>query len=619
MFFAVGNVVKQSQRVTSELEQVTYETLRDTDAAVDWPGPLVVLTSRVSASASEIVSGTLQDYHRAVILGGDHTFGKGTVQSVEYLPPGLGAIKTTVGMFFTSGGQSTQHRGVGADVQFPSVFTNDEVGEKTLDYSLPPKKIHEFMSPTAYVTEGKGAWQQVTKDVIQHLKEKSQPRVASAEGFKKVRDDIAKFKKRGKMILVGDLIKDHEKDKDSSKKKDVDPAAEDDEENLNLSHEERKKKYLERADVVEAVNIAADLIGELKKADRRAAARGQLSPPIRRVQGGRVLAAPSLDKALLRRMHELMVKSRVLEERLIKIYKAGEAFFWIGAPGEEAFGVPLGLLARKGRGPDYDYLHLHYRGTPTLVAMGMPMIDSIRLIMNRATDPSTGGRNFSNHYCFPEWNVAPVTSPIAVQYGIAIGTAHVQRRKKSAGLSIVTGGDAGSAEGDFASCLIWASRPGSELPLLITVQNNRWGISTDYDSQHGEKNVADRGRAFGIRTHVIDGNDPVATYLALDDAMSYIRRERKSVLLEARVSRLYGHSSATGCNLIPERDGLRDFEESLLKQGVVKSAEVKALWTGFEDEARAAQETARMEASPHAESVWDHTYADGENADWRLF
>lgn len=263
LFFQTGNVVKQSQRVTSELEQVNYETLRDTDASVDWAGPLVVLTSRVSASASEIVSGTLQDYKRAVIVGGDHTFGKGTVQSVEYLPPGLGAIKTTVGMFFTSGGESTQHRGVSADLPFPSTFSVDEVGEKTLDYSLPPKKIHEFLSPTAYVTEGKGAWSQVGKDIIKKLKEKSDPRIAESAGFKKVRDEIAKVKKRGKMIVVGDLVKDHESNKDPAKKKD--PEAEGDEdETANLSREERKKKYLERADVVEAVNIAADLAVEMK-------------------------------------------------------------------------------------------------------------------------------------------------------------------------------------------------------------------------------------------------------------------------------------------------------------------------------------------------------------------
>lgn len=268
LFFGTGNVVKQSQRVTSEGEQVTYETLKDTDSTVDWAGPLVVLTSRVSASASEIVSGTLQDYKRAIVVGGDHTFGKGSVQSVEYLPQGLGAIKTTVGMFFTAGGESTQHRGVPGDIVFPSTFSTDEVGEKTLDYSLPPKKIKEFLSPTAYVTEGKGAWSQIDKPIIKKLKDKSMARIADAKDFKKIKDDIEKIKKRGKMIVVGDLIKDKTKDKDKkdpSKDKEREPGEPDDgDENANLTREERKKKYFERADIVEALNIAADLAIEMK-------------------------------------------------------------------------------------------------------------------------------------------------------------------------------------------------------------------------------------------------------------------------------------------------------------------------------------------------------------------
>ncbi|MGE4131468.1 MAG: thiamine pyrophosphate-dependent dehydrogenase E1 component subunit alpha [Bdellovibrionales bacterium] len=326
-----------------------------------------------------------------------------------------------------------------------------------------------------------------------------------------------------------------------------------------------------------------------------------------------------LSKDLLRHMHSLMVKSRVLEERLIKIYKAGEAFFWIGGPGEEAFGVPLGLLVHKGQGPEYDYLHLHYRATPTLVALGMPMIDSIRLIMNKVTDPCTGGRNFSNHYCYPEWNVVPVSSPIEVQYGMAIGTAHVQKRHKSRAITIVTGGDAGTAEGDFASSLIWSTRPGHELPLLLTVQNNQWGISTDYESQHGETNIADRGKAFNMRTLVIDGNDPIETYQALESEMSYIRKTGKPVLLEARVSRLYGHSSATGCNPIPEVDCLKQFEQRLLKEGILNSQQAKAVWKEHEEEGRKAQEIARTEAAPEAGSIWDHFYVGDENGDWRKF
>jgi 2-oxoisovalerate dehydrogenase E1 component alpha subunit len=255
----------------------------------------------------------------------------------------------------------------------------------------------------------------------------------------------------------------------------------------------------------------------------------------------------------------------------------------------------------------------------------MPMIDSIRLIMNRSTDPCTGGRNFSNHYCFPEWNIAPVSSPIEVQYSIAMGTAWAQRRKnkngkRAKGVTIVTGGDAGTAEGDFASCLVWASRPGNELPLYITVQNNKWGISTDYDSQHGEKYISDRGKAFGMRTAVYDGNDPIESYKAIQSDLEYIRKTCKPVLAEFRVSRLYGHSSASGANLVGnERCPIKPFEEKLLQHGVLKTDEIKTLWADLEEEARLTAEQVKKEPIPTAESIWENVFVGSENADWRKF
>lgn len=329
-----------------------------------------------------------------------------------------------------------------------------------------------------------------------------------------------------------------------------------------------------------------------------------------------------LPKEVLLNMHEHMVTSRVLEERLIKLYRTGDAYFWIGGAGEEAFGVPLGMLTHKGHGPEYDFLHLHYRGTPTMVALGMPMIDSIRLQMNRATDTSTGGRNFCNHYCFPKWNVVPVGSPIEVQYGMAIGTGIVHRRlnqKGHKGITIVTGGDAGSAEGDFASCLIWASRPGQELPMLITVQNNRVGISTDYGSQHGEKFVSDRGKAFGIRTAVVDGNDAIETYLSLQAEMAYIRKTGKPVLMEFMVSRLYGHSSATGANREKGDDCIELLERKMIDAKIITSQKCKEMYQSLDEESRRISEEVRKEAMPVAESIWDHIYVGSENADWRKF
>jgi len=331
-------------------------------------------------------------------------------------------------------------------------------------------------------------------------------------------------------------------------------------------------------------------------------------------------ASIQLPVEILILIYQKMLYSRVLEDRLIKIYKAGDAYFWIGGPGEEAFGVPLGLLAHKGQGPNYDYFHLHYRATPTLVALGMPMLDSIRLIMNRSTDGCTGGRNFSNHYCFPKWNVAPVTSPIGVQYSIALGTAHVQKRMKSKGITLVTGGDAGTAEGDFASGLIWSSRKGNELPMLITVQNNRWGISTSFDGQHGETFIADRAKAFNIRSRVINGNDPIESFIAIREEMDYIRKTGKPSFIEAKVSRLYGHSSASGANLTPNEEcPLQIFEQYLIKKEIITEETVAELKAKFEKEGFEAQQAVRAEPVPTPESVWDHVYVDSQQPDWRKF
>src|SRR5262249_13183108 len=94
----------------------------------------------------------------------------------------------------------------------------------------------------------------------------------------------------------------------------------------------------------------------------------------------------------------IMVRARAMEERMIKMSKSGEGYFWIGGPGEEAFNTCLGLQVKKGQGPDYDFLHLHYRNSATLVAMGMPLVDGIRQMAMTATDPHSRGRNFSGHY-----------------------------------------------------------------------------------------------------------------------------------------------------------------------------------------------------------------------------
>ncbi len=247
LFFKTGNVVKQSAKGNSR-----EIVLADTDSQVDYAGPMVVLTSRISASASEIVAGTLQDYKRAVIVGGDHTFGKGSVQSVQGVSPisnALGALKVTVGMFYIPGGNSTQHRGVEGDIPLPGPFNTDDMGEKALDYSLPPTKIPPFLSAEASVKEGEGAWQPIRPEWVKALLEKSKLRVDKNAEFKKILDEAKKAEARGKVIKVAEVLKDkNEKDKKQKEKR-------------TASRDQKNQEYLKRPEIAEAANIAADLVG----------------------------------------------------------------------------------------------------------------------------------------------------------------------------------------------------------------------------------------------------------------------------------------------------------------------------------------------------------------------
>ena len=325
-----------------------------------------------------------------------------------------------------------------------------------------------------------------------------------------------------------------------------------------------------------------------------------------------VEAGNRLPAELCLQIYDLMLRTRVLEERLITMYKQGDGYFWIGGPGEEAFNVPLGMLVDKGMGVDHDYLHLHYRSSGTLLALGADPADSLRQMKNTVTDPYSKGRNFAGHYSARKWNLVPVTSPIEVQYSIAIGTARAQRKGTGAkGITIVQGGDAGTAEGDFATALVWSSRKGCELPMLMIVTNNRYGISTKFDGQHGYDQISDRGKAFGMPTRVINGNDPEESYKALKEAIEYVRTERRPFLLEAMVSRLRGHSSASGANLVKDEvDCLDTFERRLEERAILSRAQMTEMRDKYTQELGDAARQVRNEPQPEPQHAFEYIFAD---------
>ncbi|MEE2665869.1 MAG: S41 family peptidase [Myxococcota bacterium] len=209
------------------------QVMRDPDDSIAYDGPLVVMTSRVSASASEIVAGAMQDYRRAVLIGDDHTFGKGTVQSMVQLPPGLGALKVTTQLFFRPGGVSTQHEGVESDVRIPATFNVDDFGEKHQPYSLEAQQVAPFVEVESQGNAG-SAWPAITDELVRELVRRSQGRVAASEEFQKIEADLAEVRERGGVVHVKDILT---RDADDAASEQASADAEDDDEQPLTSHQ----------------------------------------------------------------------------------------------------------------------------------------------------------------------------------------------------------------------------------------------------------------------------------------------------------------------------------------------------------------------------------------------
>jgi carboxyl-terminal processing protease len=182
--------------------------LRDSDAGISYAGPVIVAVSRATASGAEIVAGSLHEYQRALLIGGDHTFGKGTIQQVLPLPGRLGSLKITVGEYFLASGRSPQHSGVTPDIVLPSEYSALELGERYQPNALPARSVDSAISSAARTGKGPQGWQPVRDDVIARLAHMSQLRVANLDRFKKVEENIERLtRERAKTnIMIATLL-----------------------------------------------------------------------------------------------------------------------------------------------------------------------------------------------------------------------------------------------------------------------------------------------------------------------------------------------------------------------------------------------------------------------------
>jgi carboxyl-terminal processing protease len=210
----------------------------DVDESVAYDGPLVVLTSRFSASASEILAGALQDYGRAVIVGDQSTHGKGTVQNLNELRPWVGStydpgqLKVTIRKFYRASGASTQKKGVFPDIVLPSILNHSEdIGESALDTALEWDEIKSAKYDKLDLVE----------PYLGELLRRSATRTATNQDFVYVREDIEHFRKTqaDKTVSLNEAERLKEKEESETRQKARDKE--------RLSRKEADKKIYELA------------------------------------------------------------------------------------------------------------------------------------------------------------------------------------------------------------------------------------------------------------------------------------------------------------------------------------------------------------------------------------
>jgi carboxyl-terminal processing protease len=214
-----GLFIEKGPIVQVKAHTGAVDVLEDTDSTVDFKKPTVVLINRFAASASEIVAAALQDYGRAVIVGGEFSHGKGTVQAVvdldgyvspmakQYSP--LGALKITIQKFYRVNGSSTQYKGVTPDIILPDQFSHLESGEKFLDYSIPWGEV----KPVKY-----NRWK-TSKFDLKTLKANSQARVKKDEKFKHLLDAMKWYKTQKEKTKRSLTLVDFEKERKEIREK----------------------------------------------------------------------------------------------------------------------------------------------------------------------------------------------------------------------------------------------------------------------------------------------------------------------------------------------------------------------------------------------------------------
>ena len=296
-----------------------------------------------------------------------------------------------------------------------------------------------------------------------------------------------------------------------------------------------------------------------------------------------------------------MIKSRLIEEKMLILLRQGKISKWFSGIGQEAISIGLTHALSED-----EYILPMHRNLGVFTSRNIPLSKLFSQWQGKVSG-FTKGRDRSFHFGTKDFHIVGMISHLGPQMGVADGIALHQLINKTNKITAVFTGDGGTSEGDFHEALNVASV--WNLPVLFCIENNGYGLSTSTKEQYNCKNLADKGVGYGMESHIIDGNNIIEVYRKIEKIAKDIRKNPRPVLIEFKTFRIRGHEEASGVKYVPielidtwaKKDPISNFEDYLTGNDIINLEHIKTIKDSLNLEINENLELAYKEPYPETD------------------
>ncbi len=294
-------------------------------------------------------------------------------------------------------------------------------------------------------------------------------------------------------------------------------------------------------------------------------------------------------------IYKAILKPRLIEEKMLILLRQGKISKWFSGWGQEAISVGTTLGMEK----DEVMLPMH-RNLGVFTTRGIPLNRLFAQFQGKQSG-FTKGRDRSFHFGTMDYNIVGMISHLGPQLGIADGIALANKLSEEQKATLVFSGDGGASEGDFHEALnvaaVW------DLPVIFTIENNSWGLSTPSNEQFRCKQFIDKGIGYGMDAFQLDGNNILEVISSVRKISASIREKPRPFLLECMTFRMRGHEEASGTKYYPEgiqeewmkKDPVVNYELYLKEIGLLSEEDVANFSSEIKEEIQSGLEVAYAE------------------------